>query len=194
MRPKTIIILALRRRKAKQRGLLIILPNTDLSASHTNKALHNLEVMHDLDKLGHTEWVVVVAYYGMYHAATSILARIGLESKEHATTVAILEYFFSQHLDKPLLQKFNELKTKKDNIEQLYLKEEVLDYLWKAKTLRETAQYGTKTLIPESRETLAHASEFVQEIRLLQNKIDDNYINLIQDELKEIEKEASAKK
>lgn len=121
----------------------------------------------------------------MYHSATSILAQIGLESKDHATTVAILEYFFSKHLDKKLIQKFNELKTKKEAIEQVYLKDEFLDYLWKAKTLRETAQYGTKTLIPEHKETLNHAKEFVQEIRILKNKITPDHTKIIQETIQE---------
>ena len=187
MKSITVIKNALKRRKSKQRGLQITNPNNDLSESHVSKANHNLQVMDDLDKLGHSDWVVVVAYYAMYHSATSILAQIGLESKDHATTVAILEYFFSKHLDNRLLQKFNELKAKKDNVEQLYLKDEFLDYIWKAKTLRETAQYGTKTLIPEHKEILTLSKEFVQEIRILKNKITEDYVKLIREIILDID-------
>ena len=187
MKSLTVIKNALKRKKSKQRGLQITQANNDLSENHINKANHNLQVMDDLEKLGHSDWVVVVAYYAMYHSATSILAQIGLESKDHATTVAILEYFFSKQLDKRLLEKFNELKNKKDTLEQLYLKDEFLDYLWKAKTLRETAQYGTKTLIPEHKETLNHSKEFVQEIRILKNKITQEHTKIIQETIKEIE-------
>lgn len=187
MKSKTIILQALRRKKAQQRGLQIIPPNKQLSQGHLNKALHNLQVMNDLQNLKHTDWVVVVAYYAMYHAATALLAHLGLESKDHATTVAILEYFFSKDIDKPLLDKFHALKQKKDSIEQLYLEDKFLNYLWQAKILRETAQYGTNTLIPASDESLPHAREFVSAIRLLLDKLDEEYISLIRRQMNELE-------
>ena len=68
----------MRRKKKKQRGLEMTSPNKELSEGHINKALHNLQVMSDLHNLKHTDWVVVVAYYAMYHGATTILAKISL--------------------------------------------------------------------------------------------------------------------
>lgn len=65
----------------------------------------------------------------MYHGATDVLARIGLDSKDHATTVAILEYFFREKIDKELLEKFSGLKEKKDNLERLFIEDRFLNYL-----------------------------------------------------------------
>ena len=97
-----------------ERGLRVSKPNSYLSDGHIKKADHNLIVMTDLGKLGHEDWVVISAYYAMYQAATSLLTKIGLESKDHASTVACLEYFFSEQINKELLGKFNELKERKD--------------------------------------------------------------------------------
>lgn len=193
MKSKIIILRAMRRKKKKQRGLEIISPNKELSQGHINKALHNLQVMDDLQTLKHTDWVVVVAYYAMYHGATALLAHIGLESKDHVTTVAILEYFFSKDIDKNLLLKFRALKQKKDSIEQLYLEDKFLNYLWQAKVLRENAQYGTNTLVVASEDSLPHAREFVSAIRLLLEKLDDEYLSLIRTQMNELEQELKRK-
>jgi len=142
--------------------------------------------MNDLDNLKHTDWVAVVAYYAMYHAATSILTRIGLESKDHATTVAILEYFFSEHIEKELLERFNELKKKKEKMEIRFIGDELLNYLWSAKNLRETAQYGTNTFINKSEESLKHAKEFVLKIRTLLAELDEDYITVLIEQIKEL--------
>lgn len=98
--------------------------------------------MTDLNKLGHEDWAVITAYYAMYHSALALLAKIGLESKDHATTAAILEYFFGGQMNKGLIGKFNELKGRKDKIEAVTIEEKYIDYLWKVKRARETVQYG----------------------------------------------------
>ncbi|HLD05699.1 MAG TPA: HEPN domain-containing protein [Candidatus Nanoarchaeia archaeon] len=90
MNSKEILLKALERQKRKERGLRLIQPNKDLAKGHLAKADHNLVVMTDLKNLNHTDWVVTTAYYAMYHAATAILAEVGLDSKDHATTVAVL--------------------------------------------------------------------------------------------------------
>jgi hypothetical protein len=68
MIPKEIIVKSLRRTK-EERGLRVTEPNNYLSEGHIRKADHNLIVMTDLNKLGHEDWVVISAYYAMYHSA-----------------------------------------------------------------------------------------------------------------------------
>ena len=80
------------------------------------KADHDLVVMTDMGKLGHEDWVVTAAYYAMYHAAMAVLSKIGLESKEHAATAAVLEYFFGTKIGKPLIESFNDIKERKDKL------------------------------------------------------------------------------
>ncbi|MFH1828403.1 MAG: HEPN domain-containing protein [Nanoarchaeota archaeon] len=183
---KKIIIKAFQREKRKERGLRTITPNDELAKAHIKKARHNLTVMNDLNDLGHTDWLVVVAYYAMYHGSTAILARIGLDSKDHATTTAVLEYFFSEYIDNELLKKFNELKEKKENLERLIIDDKFLNYLWSSKNLRETAQYGTSTFITKSEESISHAKEFILKIRSLLEKLDEDYVKMLVEQIKEL--------
>ena len=134
METKAFLINALKRgKKEKEIGLKIINPNETLSMGHIKKADHNLIVMTDLNELKHEDWTVIAAYYSMYQAALSILIKIGLNSKEHASTVAVLEYFFGERIGKELLKKFDSLKNEKDKIEALTIQEKFIDYLWNIK-------------------------------------------------------------
>ncbi len=80
------------------------------------------------------EWIVVVAYYSMYMAALSILAKIGYKSKSHAATAIALEEFF---VKKKLLNKIH-LK----NFKNIRMKKEEIEILKDVKDRREIAQYS----------------------------------------------------
>ena len=186
MKPKEIIINAFQRESEFERGLRIIAPNEDLAASHHEKADHNLVVMTDLNKLNHSDWVVIAAYYAMYHAATALLSRMGLDSKDHATTVAILEYFFSEKIEKSLLDKFNEIEEQKEKFDKLKLEDKYINYLWKTKKTRESMQYGIETTYKEKDLIIKNAKDFVLKIRLLLEEINDSLIDIIVEEAKEL--------
>jgi len=141
MKAKDIIVSSMKRSKG-ERGLRATKPNTPMADGHIKKADHNLIVMTDLNKLGHEDWVVISAYYAMYQSAMALLARIGLESKDHATTVAVLEHLFSGHISREMIGRFNELKGRKDKIEPITINEKYINYLWRIKRARETVQYG----------------------------------------------------
>ncbi len=127
MNSKGILLGALRRSKGK-RGLKVMSPNNSLSEGHMKKADHNLIVMTDMSKMGHEDWVVITAYYAMYQSVLSLLAKIGLESKEHATTVAVLDYFFGEQVKREVIDKFNDVKERKDKIEAITINEKYIDY------------------------------------------------------------------
>lgn len=186
MKPKDIIIKAMEREIGSERGLKIIEPNEDLASGHIDKADHNLDVMTDLNKLGHSDWVVAVAYYSMYHAATSILAKMGLDSKDHATTAAVLEYFFGKKIEKSLLDKFNELKEKKEEIQMIKIEEKYINYLWKTKKTRETIQYGVETTYKETGLIMENAREFVTKIKVLLGDMDEDFIKIAVKEINEL--------
>ncbi len=189
MKAKDIIIKAMKRSK-QERGLRISRPNDYLSGGHIKKADHNLVVMTDLSRLGHEDWIVISAYYAMYQSAMSLLARIGLESKDHATTVAVLEYFFGEQLSKELIGKFNELKKRKDKIEAITIGEKYIDYLWKIKRERETVQYGISINYKEADIVMRNAREFVSKIKLVLNEFDDKLIEIVVKHVKELEEVA----
>lgn len=187
MKAKDMIVKAIKRAKEDERGLRVSKPNDYLSDGHTKKADHNLIVMTDLSKLGHEDWVVVSAYYAMYQSAMSLLAKIGLESKDHATTAAVLEYFFGEQISKDLIGKFNELKERKDKIEAIMIGERYIDYLWKIKRARETVQYGISINYKETDVVMRNAREFVSKIKLVLSELDDKIIEAIGKRIGELE-------
>lgn len=185
MRAKDILIEAFRRSE-KERGLRIINPNEYLSDGHIKKADHNLIVMTDLNRLKHEDWVVIAAYYAMYQAALALLAKIGLESRDHATTVAVLQYFFDRQINKELIEKFNELKEKKDKIEAIVIEEKYIDYMWKIKRARETVQYGISVTYKETDKIINNARDFVSKIKLVTSELDEKIIEVIGKRIKEL--------
>ena len=190
MRAEIVILKAMRRPK-KERGLVISRPNAYMSEGHMKMADHDLVVMTDMSKLGHEDWVMVTAYYAMYQAATSLLSRIGLESKDHATTASVLEYFFGEHISSEMIAKFNELKERKDMIEVLTIGDEHIDYLWKAKHAREAVQYGISMSFKETSLAMANARAFVSRLKVVNSELDDRIVEVIRKRITEM-KDASA--
>ena len=191
MNTKAIIVNALKRgkeKKEKEIGLKITEPNHNLSSGHIKKADHNLIAMTDLSELNHEDWVVIASYYAMYQASLSLLARIGLNSKEHAATVAVLEYFFGEKIGKELLERFNSLKNEKDKLEAITIQEKFIDYLWNIKQARENVQYGVDINYKESEKIMNNAREFVNKIKLVLNELEEDIIEGILEEIKRLEK------
>lgn len=178
MKSKDILTNALKRSK-KERGLKVINPNDDLSKGHIEKSNHDLVVMTDLYKMRHEDWVVIAAYYAMYQAALALLTKIGLESKEHATTLAVLEYFFGEQITKELLEEFNTIKEKKDKIEAIIITKTYIDSLWKVKQARESVQYGISIEYKETNAIIENARKFTSKIKLVINELDENLLKII---------------
>ncbi len=106
------------------------------------------------------EWVVICGYYAMYHAAISLLAKIGYRSKNHTATLLVLEEFFVKKkiLDEDILTLLKSAMFYKEEIEKLS----------DARNKREIAQYSiTKQTTKEIAEKIKQdAYDFV-------NKCDD---------------------
>jgi uncharacterized protein (UPF0332 family) len=185
MNAEEIILKAIKRAK-DERGLRISKPNERMSEGHTTKADHNLIVMTDLNRLGHEDWVAISAYYAMYQAALSVLSRIGLDSKEHVTTAAVLEYFFGEHISREMIETFNELKESKDRIETLTIEDRYIDYLWKAKQARETVQYGISMDYKETNKVMNNAREFVTKMKLVNSGLDEKFVSAVQKRINEL--------
>ncbi|MCG2724386.1 HEPN domain-containing protein [archaeon] len=188
MNAENIIKNALKRRSKGERGLKVMDPNPDLSSGHIKKADHNLVVMTDLKKLGHEDWVVISAYYAVYQSALALLTKVGLESKEHATTVSVLEYFFGNRINKGLIERFNDLKERKDRIEAVMIQEKYIDYMWHAKGAREAVQYGISINYKEADLIMSNAREFVVKMKLVLSELDDILVESICRSVKEMEK------
>jgi len=140
----------------------------NLAASYLEKAHANLITMEILSKVDkyksmlaipkeHTtdEWVVSVAYYAMYMAALSLLAKLGYRSKSHTATSAALEEFFVKNkiIENKHLANFESIRMRQGEIETL---RDIRDR-------REIAQYSvTKRTTKEiAEQTKSDARSFV---------------------------------
>ncbi len=131
-----------------------------LSKVEKHKTLLGIPKEHTTD-----EWVVVVAYYAMYIAALSLLAKIGFKSKTHTATYVALEEFF---VKKNLLEKAHLI-----NLENINMRKEEIETLREVRNRREIASYSvTKRTTKEIAEkTKADAREFVDRVEEIFEKL-----------------------
>jgi uncharacterized protein (UPF0332 family) len=150
----------------------------NLAESYLKKAKSNLVTMEILSKAeehkdvlaipkDHStdEWVVIVAYYSMYMAALSLLAKLGFRSKAHTATTAALEEFF---VKKKLLD-----KTHIENFDNIKMKKEEIDTLHDVRDRREIAQYSVtkKTTKELAEKTKKDARSFVDSVEEIFEKL-----------------------
>ena len=152
----------------QQKQLIKDLSAKNLAETYLKKAKTNIITMELLSKAtkfrdvlalpsdyGTDEWIVVTAYYAMYLAALSLLAKLGFRSKTHTATAVALEEFFVKKklLDKIHLENFERIKMKKEEVEALR----------EARDRREIAQYSVtkKTTKELADKTKDDAHEFV---------------------------------
>lgn len=129
---------------------------SELKTNHDVKKILKLPENRTLD-----EWVIITAYYAMYHAATALLAKIGYKSKQHAATIKGLGHFFVR---KKLME-----PQYLDMIEKAHFTNGEISKLSKARERRETAQYDvTKSVTGDLAEiSKKNAYDFVNKIQLL---------------------------
>jgi len=162
----------------KRKQLIKDATSLSLAQPYFKKARSNLVTMEILSKVENhkeilaipkdhstEEWIVVVAYYVMYMAAISLLAKIGLKSKSHTATSAALEEFFVKKklLDKTQLKIFENVRMKKEEIELLR----------EVKDRREIAQYSVtkKTTREIAENTKSDAHKFVDNVEEIFEKL-----------------------
>ncbi len=104
------------------------------------------------------DWIIEIAYYGMYDLATSAIAKEGFKCTTHYTTRLTLEYLFCIK---------GERKEKLFKIyDRVLLKRELVKDLKNAQDKREIARYKKPDLISkkDAEEVLEDAKEFEKEI------------------------------
>ena len=134
----------------------------NLAESYLKKSKSNLITMEILSKVENhktllaipkehstDEWIVVVAYYAMYMAALSLIAKLGYRSKSHTATSVALEEFFvkSKLLERNHFINFKNIKMRKEDIETLREvrdRREIASYSVTKRTTKEIAE-KTKT-------------------------------------------------
>lgn len=137
--------------------------NNLITVELLNKTKNFKEVLALPDDYDSDEWVVISAYYAMYMAALSLLAKLRYKSSNHSGTIVALEEFFVKKklLDKEHLIILEKIKLQKDEIEQIE----------KVRDRREIAQYSvtkeiTKNLAEETRQD---AHKFINKIEEIFN-------------------------
>lgn len=148
--------------------------------SYLDKALHNLEVAGVLDilttddgakksigistKSNYSDWIIITAYYSMYLAATSALARLGLKCSTHGATIIALEYRYC--IERNLLdRKYIEM------IQTAHFGREDVQKLDQAMYGRISVQYTISKRYGdnEAKRILKDAKEFVNKISEIKN-------------------------
>lgn len=163
------------KRKVKEDSIRKDSNEKKFSQDYFAKAKHNLELAGVLDMISRNkeskqsigisesseyfDWIINTSYYAMYMAATSALAKVGLKSTTHGSTVIALEYRYC--VDKKLLdRKYIEM------IENANFGREDINKLDSAMKVRVAVQYTISKRYGdnEAKRILKEAREFVNKI------------------------------
>ena len=139
------------------------------------KALHNLELAGVLDLLSkddeikktvgistkseYHDWIIISSYYAMYLASTSALAKLGIKSSTHRSSIIALEYRYcieTNLLERKYIDMIENASFGRDDIQKL-------DQALKG---RVSVQYTVSERygISEAKRILKDAREFVNKI------------------------------
>lgn len=141
---------------------------------YLRKALHNLDFANWVYKKHESEikslfgeqrffdWVIVIYYYAIYHAALTLIASKNLFSKSHLATLNAL-----------ILHFYHEKKIEKEDVEIVVesiskaLEKEDIENIVETKELRERASYGASYEFEESLVEVAKANaiKFIEKVR-----------------------------
>ena len=164
----------------RDKTLRVAKPSEDIRKSHLNKARHNLKAANLNNKEGFDDWSITASYYAAYHAALSVLAKIGIVSKSHMATILFLQVFLVREnfLDEKIVNNLDKLREVQEDL--LINNDEVVN-LKKLKKNRIIAQYGLKTSFDEEmvRDCLKTARELVGTFEELSDNLSHEVINLI---------------
>lgn len=131
----------------------------ELVQGHMEKADHDLKFVKSVLALREfNDWVIVSAYYAIYHAALALCALKGYSTKDHGATLLILiREFYKKLLTKEEIETLGS-----SSIE----KEEVLHYV-EAKLKRSKASYSTKKVFDKNEAEILRlkAISFVNKVK-----------------------------
>ena len=146
---------------------------------HIDKARHNIEIGSLLmevsedkeskkrlkvstDYIGY-DWTISCGYYAMFHAATAVLAAIGIKAQSHESLIEGLEYHFvlkEKAIESKDIEKIKSAKR---------LDEKYVNRMWATKSKRNTAQYKADSVIvqKDAERIYRNAIDFVDTIESL---------------------------
>ena len=126
-------------KKAKN-NLLTMKILSELNSNKKARELLNIPSSYDSD-----EWVVICGYYAMYSAALALISKIGYRSKNHTSTLFLLDEFYVKKkiLEKEILDIIKNAVFNKEEIEKLSAarhKREIAQYSVTKRTTKEIAE------------------------------------------------------
>lgn len=146
-----------------------------LSKIHLDKSYHNLDfanftvanqenINKRVEDETYYDWVIVISYYAMYHAAMALLYKIGYKAGTHLATICVL--------CKECLGKTLEKKDIENISAILELSEEEIKEIGRAKERREKASYSGSVSFEKhlAEITLDDARKFIDKIADLLEK------------------------
>ncbi len=141
----------------------ILLCNAVWDLSNTEEAKKILKLPEDFSAF---DWVMITAYYSMYHSALAALASVGYKSDNHTATIIALEVHFvrTNLLEREFLDKLKRAR----GLEETYIHK-----LRRARRQRETAQYRVteETGKEAARALLKDAGHFVNRMGRLVDEL-----------------------
>ena len=163
------------KRYLRQHIIRKIEASLSLSKIHLDKSYHNLDfanftvqnqenINKRVEEETYHDWVIVISYYAMYHAAMALLYKMGYKAGTHLATICVL--------CKECLGKTLEKKDIENISAILELSEEEIKEIGRAKDRREKASYsGSFSFEKHLAEiTLDDARKFINKIADLQEK------------------------
>lgn len=140
-----------------------------LSKIHLDKAFHNLDfanftvrnsanINKRVDDETYYDWVTVISYYAMYHAAMALLYKMGYKAGTHLATICVLcKECFGKTLEKKDIENISVI---------LGLSEEEIKEIGRAKERREKASYSGSVSFEKhlAEMTLDDARKFINKV------------------------------
>lgn len=144
-------------------------PSSTLSKIHLDKSFHNIDfanftlqnqknINKRTEEETYNDWVVVISYYAMYHAAMALLYKIGYKASTHLATICVLcKECLGKTLDKKDIENISAI---------LELSEEEIKEIGRAKERRERASYSGSVSFEKhlAEITLDDARKFINKI------------------------------
>ncbi len=136
---------------------------------HIDKSYHNIDfanftisnqgkITKRIETETYSDWVIVISYYAMYHAAMALLYKIGYKANTHLATICVLcKECLGKTLEKEDIEKLSHV---------LKLSEDEIKEIGRAKERRERASYSGSISFEKklAEMTLDDARKFINKI------------------------------
>lgn len=169
------------------KGIVMENQNPSLARMHYEKALRNIEAANFV-KSKFPEWSAIASYYAMYQASSALLRRIGIHSRDHTCTIAVIEKYFVKtvKIDRRFVEQYRSMSAIIERMEDYKIEQRLVSALKDAREKRENFQYEivTVTETADIDRIIRDATEFVNEAKVLLDNLKNEFIEVLRKDLK----------